>query len=310
MKADVVINTFRYIFNKFKKGIFVKILNNELKVFLPFSKVNFTNEWSDKIKVDPSKYNSINQFLEYITKLSGYNFNPKTVNNDISVWYANNCIVRYDLTKDPNTGYYYPTEGDSNVGNIKNMLETLCAKRKIPDIEFFLNRRDFPILKRNETEPYNNIWDSQNQLLVSHNYPQYSPILSMCSSDEYADVCIPTWEDWARVQSLENIWFPKSCKNYQEKFNNNWDSKIPTAIFRGGTTGCGVTIETNMRLKACYLSTITAPDENGVKYLDAGITNWNLRPRKIEGQEYLQTIDIKKLPFNLSPKLTPTEQSN
>jgi len=31
-------NTFKYMFYKFKKGIFVKIVNNKLKVFLPFSK--------------------------------------------------------------------------------------------------------------------------------------------------------------------------------------------------------------------------------------------------------------------------------
>ena len=32
-------NTFQYLFHKFKKGIFIKIKNNELKVFLPFSKI-------------------------------------------------------------------------------------------------------------------------------------------------------------------------------------------------------------------------------------------------------------------------------
>ena len=36
IKADSVIHTFRYIFNKMKKGIFVKIAQNELKVFFTF----------------------------------------------------------------------------------------------------------------------------------------------------------------------------------------------------------------------------------------------------------------------------------
>ena len=52
LETSSVLNTFRYIFNKFKKGIFVKILNNELKVFLPFSNANFINEWSDNIKLN------------------------------------------------------------------------------------------------------------------------------------------------------------------------------------------------------------------------------------------------------------------
>ena len=38
IQADAVINTFRYIFHKFNKGIFVKIVDNKLSVFLPFSK--------------------------------------------------------------------------------------------------------------------------------------------------------------------------------------------------------------------------------------------------------------------------------
>ena len=44
-------NTFKYMFYKFKKGIFVKIVNNKLKVFLPFSNSNFVNEWSENIDI-------------------------------------------------------------------------------------------------------------------------------------------------------------------------------------------------------------------------------------------------------------------
>ena len=40
LEGDSIFNTFRYVFHKFKKGIFIKIENNKLKVFLPFSKSN------------------------------------------------------------------------------------------------------------------------------------------------------------------------------------------------------------------------------------------------------------------------------
>ena len=63
--ANSVIDTFRYLFNKFKKGIFVKIVDNKLKVFLPFSKYNFHNEWTDRIKVDP-KYSKFSMSLSNI----------------------------------------------------------------------------------------------------------------------------------------------------------------------------------------------------------------------------------------------------
>ena len=39
-----IINTFNYIYHKFKKGIFVHIKNNKLLSFIPFSKCNYVNE--------------------------------------------------------------------------------------------------------------------------------------------------------------------------------------------------------------------------------------------------------------------------
>ena len=301
LNANDVTNTFRYIFNKFKKGIFIKIVNNELKVFLPFSNSKFINEWSDRIKVDPKKYNNIYDFLRYVSDMEGRFFNKNRVNAFINTWYANNSLLRHE----------YPiNEGDTNVSTVKNMLEELCRNRQIPDIELFLNRRDYPLLSKFGHEPYYNIWDRIDKPLVSHDYKKFVPILSMSGTDKFADVLIPTHEDWARVQSLENKWFPRSCRSYIDEFNNNWESKKPTAVFRGGTTGTGVTIDTNPRLKVSNLSYITPIPSNGIPYLDAGITNWNVRPRKIMGNPYLQTIDIKSMPFPLVSRLTPLEQSN
>lgn len=299
LTADSTINTFRYIFHKFKKGIFVKIVNNDLRVFLPFSKSCFINEWSSKIEVDKAKYGTINDFIGRISQVEGRRFNPRFINQNIDEWYANNCLVRYE----------YPiNEGDSNVGNLKHMLEELCKHRKIPDIEFFVNRRDFPIITKNETEPYYNIWGTDKPL-VSHNYNKYLPILSMSNNPRYADVLMPTYEDWGRVQTSKNIYFPDICNKYNYVFDIPWADKLSTAVFRGTTTGCGVTIDTNPRLKAAYLSHITQPDEQGIPYLDAGITKWNLRPRKLQDSNYLQTIDTKKLPFQLVPYLSPKQQS-
>ena len=300
LHANAVINTFRYIFHKFKKGIFVKIAGNKLRVFLPFSKAHYINEWSEKIRIDKTKYGTMNDFLRRIAEAEGRRFFPRSVNDSTDEWYGNNCLVRYESPI---------SEGESNVGNVKNMLEELCASRRVPDIEFFINRRDFPLLTRDGTEPYNNIWDSLDQPLVSHTYEQYLPILSMSVTARYADVLVPTWEDWARIQSYENKWFPRSCRDYNENFEVPWKDRKPTAVFRGGTTGCGVTVDSNPRLKLAYISTTTDPDEDGIPYLDAGISNWNLRPRKLQNEKYLQTIEINKLPFGLAKRLSPKEQS-
>ena len=340
LSATTVINTFRYIFNKFKKGIFVKIKDNKLAVFLPFSKNKFINEWADNIQIPTlnnklfqiykfkrywsKKYNNwsfsidkttrkrieyktnLDIFFNYVNEQQGpnkwggrHNFRPESINHNISAWYANNCILRNETPI---------SEGDSNVSTMKNLLEELCEKRSIPDIEFFMNRRDFPILSKNGTEPYYNLWENENKPLVSHNYEKYTPILSMSVTNRYADIPCPTHEDWSRVQSKEGKIFITNCNSYTDVFDTPWNSKQPTAVFRGGSTGCGVTIETNMRLKVAHISSTTPPDENGVFLIDAGITNWNARIRKLSGNPFLQTIDIKTMP-PLVQSLNRVEQS-
>lgn len=298
--TDAVLNTFRYMFEKFKKGVFIKIKNNKLAVFLPFSNNNYANEWGDRMKHDPS-FSDMTEFLIYASKMQGYDIIPEKVNKFTNRWYGNNCLIRTE----------YPVgENDRGMSNLKDMLLSVCENRIVPDIEFFVNKRDFPVIKKDDTEPYEQIFDSEKYPLISHRYDKYCPILSMVTTDTNADIPFPTMEDWARVSSQEdNKFFAPDCRNYKYKFSKNWNEKIPTAIFRGGSTGCGVDIDTNPRLKVSYLSTIS-PIEDGFKLLDAGITKWNLRPRKIMENPYLQVIDIKKLPFGLVNSLSPVEQSN
>ena len=60
------------------------------------------------------------------------------------------------------------------------------------------------------------------------------------------------------------------------------------------------------------ISLQTPPDEKGIPYLDAGITKWNLRPRKLSGEKYLQTIEIDSPPLNrlkIVDSMSPEEQS-
>lgn len=290
-------NTFKYIFNKFKKGIYVSIRNNELVSFLPFSKHNFTNEWGEYIKFDKEKYNSMTDFLILSSKLSGYNVNKKDINQNTSKWYANNFLLRNE----------YPLkESDTGVETLRDMMVQLCKYRKVSDIDFFINRRDFPILKKNLTEPYNCIYNNKNLPLLSHSYSNYCPILSMSITNDFADIPIPTFEDWKRVSSQEDGILFEECKNYVYNFNLDFSSKIEKAVFRGSNTGQGTTVDTNKRL---YLVNL-ANSKDGKELIDAGITKWNTRPQKEFGKKYLTFTDTTQLKFGLVEPLTPEQQSN
>lgn len=299
LNTESVDSTFRYLFEKFKKGLFIKIKDNKLAVFLPFSKHDYINEWSSFIK-HPTEFKSMPDFLIYASNLQGYRIDEGRINRFQNTWYGNNCLIRTE----------FPVgENDRGLSNMKDMLETLCAERQLPDIELFINKRDFPLIRNTRTEPYEHIYGSENYPLTSHRYETYVPILSMVTTDVNADIPIPTAEDWARVGSQElGKYFSPDCRNYNYDFSMEWERRIPTAVFRGASTGCGVTMETNPRLMVSYLSTIS-PIENGFRLLDAGITKWNLRPRKHISSEYLKLINTSMMPFKLVQSLTPSQQS-
>jgi hypothetical protein len=301
LNCDSVDNTFKYMFNKFKKGIFVKIKNGKLAVFLPFSKYNFRNEWFYTIDM------SIKEILSLYEKLSiqqGYKFNPKKINTHIDNWYCNNCLIRNEFPIN---------ESDTNIPELKDMLLTLCNEREIPDMEFFINKRDFPVLSRDGTEAYDDIF-GESVPLLSHNYEKYLPILSMVTTTNNADIVIPTSDDWAMISRSEGKYF---ASNYDRTFSTDnhiaWEDKIPTAIFRGSSTGRGVTVDTNPRLKLVKMShdlKYNNSDEK-IPLLDAKITSWNNRPRKLKNNKKLQIIDIENVGFKVSSSdfLTPKQQS-
>lgn len=298
ISTDDVIHTFEYIFHKFKKGIFVKIVSNELRVFLPFSKIDYVNEWSDRVRIDPAR--GVENLLERSARQSGHRFDPGRVHFMMDNWYANNGLLRYE----------YPiSENDSGVGTLRDMLMCLTKERDVPDIEFFLNKRDFPILRGDRKEAYECIFGDDHPL-VSHDYPSYCPILGMTTTEKHADIPIPTWDDWARV-SFPHKMFGKDFMEYPDPFVADYPSKKDTAVFRGSSTGLGTTPETNPRLRYALLSMEGRRDDDGKILLDCGITKWNSRPRRPDASMCYDCISddlIEKIPL-VSP-MTYREQAS
>lgn len=288
-----IVQTFRYIFYKFKKGIYIRIQNNRVNKFVPMSNANFVNEWSQQIQMD---YDVFRQ----VSKLDNRPFNERSINKYVKSWFCNNCLLRYE----------HPVyEGDTNVGAILNFFDELCQHRKVPDIDFFVNKRDFPLLTNDFTEPYYDIW-GRGTPLVSHKYDFYLPIFSMCKTDEYNDLLIPTHEDWARVQQHdEGKWFVDS--RVEEEIADEaipFFKKKPIAVFRGSSTGGGFTIDTNTRLHLAHLSSLRRKQEDGNDYLDCGITKWNSRVKKLEGVDKIQVINPTTFQFGLVNYMPLSEQ--
>lgn len=304
-------NTFNYMFNKFKKGIFIVIRDNKLIVYLPFSNSNYKNNWvkqtyfseEEKNLLETKNYSEI----KHILNKNILNFEEKypdqfkyhnKINLNRDEWYANNCIFRNSYRK---------YEGELNTNIYKNMIEELLKDRKIPNVEFFINDRDFPLLKKDYTEPYDHLYDSEKiKIEKEYQVKKMCPIFSKSITNKFADILLPTNDDWNMVSEK---FFTTDCsdayhKDTWSKINFNWNTKKPVCIFRGGATGCGITIDNNMRLKAASM-TLQYPD-----LLDAAIVDWKARPRKYMNQP-IQIINTDELPFRLSThKINNIEKSN
>lgn len=305
LTSEAVNNTFLYLFDKFKKGIFVRIHNNKLECFIPFSNAHFYNDFSNTIRIDP-KFTTVDKFIEYIGSLQNYRIRQKI--KPVNEWFANNSLIRFDYT-----------ETDNNTTVLYDMLITLCKERKVPDIEFFINRRDYPHFRKDGCEPYEQIYGNK-QPLKSHNYEKYSPIIGFSGNKHFADILMPTYEDWARAVYQETATsnetgkvFLRACQTYPKIIPQiPWESKIKKAVFRGSTTGTGVSNgvdgkeePVNQRLLAYVIA------EKNKDLIDYGITKWNLRPRKLYNYKYLETIapqDPKK-PYFLANRLDLQQQS-
>jgi hypothetical protein len=302
-------NTFDYIFYKFKKGIFVIIHDNKLALYLPFSNANYKNNWykniyfneKEKILIESTNdYNKIKHLLDKniieFQKKYPEQFSKRKINFNREEWYSNNCIFRNEYPK---------YEGELNINVYKNMLEQLVTEKKIPDVEFFINDRDFPILKKDLTEPYNHIFNSEKiDVEKEYKFKKMCPLFSKSITDNYADILLPTNDDWVMAS---NKYFTSDCSNSYhkeswDKIITDWKKKKELCIFRGSATGCGITVQNNMRLKASDMS-IDYPD-----LLDAGITDWKARMRKYSNKG-IEIIDTNKFRFKLANKITNVEKS-
>ena len=290
---DTTYKTFEYIFNKLKKGIYVSFKNNELDTFIPFSNINYINNWSDVLeKSNPELLKTIVDKKKY-----GRNINV----SDPSKWYANNCIFKTDNMKFKFKDYV--SEGDKTVIPLKyfligfqNYMES--KNLKLDDMDFFFNPRDFPILKKDYYEPYEQIFPDK-QIEKEYQYKTFTPILSQSGNNNYDDLLSPTEDDMLRIS--KDI-YPDSCKNKYIKdinFELDFSKKKPICVFRGSATGCGITTETNMRLKAAQMSYDL--NEKGIDILDAKLTGWNKKPKMYNGQ--LDEIDTYKFPFKVDKKV-------
>jgi DNA-directed RNA polymerase II subunit RPB2 len=271
--------TMDYFVNKMKTGIFVRIKNNKLFNFLPMYNTNYTNDFSHMIDAENIK--------SIFSKI------PKYKQNDPTKWHATNCLLRTEIDdKDPTDQY---------LSQIYDMLVETCSHRKINDCIFFMTRKDFPHLRKDWKETFDAIYGDTP--LKKYHEKTFIPVVAQSTSENHADFPFPTGDDWEAIcphkkfASYVGYSGKKAlqCENKSTSRVNlpTWETRTSKVIWRGQSTGCGNTPDTNPRMA---LDAHEHPD------LDAKITRYTER---IKGNhkddklivEYIAPIKVSKEVF-------------
>jgi hypothetical protein len=256
------LNSLMYMFFHMRCGLYVMIRNGKVRMFVPFVNDDYTNTFSHLLDFDCSDGKQDTYYREKWEKYC----QPENIISNKKEWWANANILcnQHQGIGEKHTEYW----GDHHLLAIRDMFETACAKRDMPDLEFCINKRDHPQLKRDLTEPYDFIFlnkpDDAPPKLKRARYNTYAPIFSFYVGEKYADFALPLSDDWA---SATGMVFPDSLKAGNNKGGNDlysednfkkflipWAKKSPTAFFRGNLTGGGVTKDTNQRIHLITLS--------------------------------------------------------
>jgi hypothetical protein len=137
---------------------------------------------------------------------------------------------------------HYDQEDQINDNEYLYLLKQIV----LPNGVYIMNLTDAVILHNNNQEPFPMV-TGEGPLEKRYDSDYHIPILSISGQQRYSDIVIPNYDDIR----------PESAIRASKNYITNWqDKKIHKAVFRGGPSGCGYTVQTNQRLK---LLTINSP---------------------------------------------------
>lgn len=282
--------TFAYLFYMMKKGIFVYIKDNSIKVFLPFSNANYKNDFNHKL-IKTDDINILNNEQNNIRRKSKGKLN---LIRDPSKWYANYCMFRNESFRG------LLDEGDKSTMNFLNLLTDMVASVVVPDICFFINPRDHPVVKKDQTPAYEILYNTEQRSKKVNTFNKgWIPIFSQSVTDEFADLLFPNDDDILATTTAQN-----------DRYTTDWSLKKNIAFFRGSATGCGVRSNSNPRLAmVAKANALKAKDPfyTTTLKLDIGITSYNQRLKVDPTTGVAEYINVND--YKLSGKVSPDEQS-
>lgn len=233
--------TLGYLWHVCRCGIYVRVAESQLLDFVPFVNLKFKNWWNlhNLLPRDRDKWPE--------EALKG---------SPLDEWWCNAGLLC--------TGGRFRGWGTSFLAGYVTLLRAV-AERVPEETIVFLNKRDFPNVRRDGKDPYGATFFGRRAKVVK-NLERLRPILSGYTGDLFSDIPFPLIQDYEGPAPIDET---------KEEFELRWRERRRCAVFRGSVTGCGVTNADNPRLA---LVNIICRDDDDL--FDVQLTGRNDRLRK------------------------------
>ena len=222
MTIEALENTLRYVFKKLHHNCYLLCVKDNKPLMYKLESLTTAPTFKKAIEEGVSKLDKNPHIDESQRK-----YIRKMVSEPVRVM---QCIVKK----------YKSHGGDAPLE--ENEYMELFEKMFLPDGVYLFNLTDAVILHSGDKEPFRMV--TGNRLLEpEYRSKSHIPILSMSGQKKFSDIPIPNYDDVMFAMG-------KRADLKTDQFIVDWDKKtIQKAVFRGGSTGCGYTTETNMRIK-------------------------------------------------------------
>lgn len=129
---------------------------------------------------------------------------------------------------------------------VSSEYENFVKDIQLPRGVYILNLTDANLLHKESLHPFPVFRGKNPTVPKEFQHTTFIPIFSLSGNVNYYDIPIPNYDDvnYVSASATYNI----------DDFHTSWQAKsFEKAVFRGGPSGCGYTVETNQRLKLAEL---------------------------------------------------------
>ena len=275
---EAVLDMLRYLFFRGRAAVFVAIRRGKVAAFVPFANMAYRNTWGKHAVLCDAHGNALPDVAAYAAakaKQSAIHAPKHGATPEpmlpLDCWWTNGSVVCNVM---PDGGW-----GQGFLPQLHDML-TAAVASGVPAATnacFFLNKRDYPLVKINGADASAAFTGSFAALGASSAafasasvpvpVPVPVPVFSWYVGSNFRDVAMPVVDDWT---CDDDAWSALRA-------GVSFAARPPVAVFRGAATG-PLCFDKNPRIRAARAATSSAraaADAAASVTLDVGITGLN-----------------------------------